>query len=84
MIWHSTLVEELALEAVCGVVRVTNPFRELMPGSQRGAKNPGPYTSSTGFFSVPTPLMAISTLSPGASVKPSGGTIPVPVSNTAP
>jgi hypothetical protein len=50
-----------------------------------GAKPSGvAYTTTTGFSSTPIPLISIFTMSPSRSVKSLSGTIPVPVSNTAP
>ena len=41
-------------------------------------------TTATGFSSVPIPEMVMRTESPASSVNESGGTIPAPVSRTAP
>ena len=43
-----------------------------------------PLLRSTGLESVPMPEMEMSTRSPGAKVKESGGTMPVPVIRNAP
>ena len=61
----------------------------LAAGGDRRARRPArerrtSSTTSTVLTSSPSPVMVIRTSSPPASVKPGSGTIPVPVSSTAP